>query len=232
MKPQILTITKLQAATAIAILFHIIGLLGMLYGDKAFFISTTPLHLLLMAFLVIYTHPKKDLTLYIYIALCFVLGIAVEIVGTSTSMLFGNYKYGTALGPGIQNVPFIIGVNWFLIMYCCASTVQISFDKLLALVKDKIPFRNGKLHKFSLIIDSAFMAVIFDYFLEPAAIKLGYWQWLGDGSIPFFNYASWFVVSAIFIGILYILRIDRTNKFAVNLLLIQLMFFLLINTLL
>ncbi len=225
-------ISRVQIATGIAILFHVIGLLGMLYGDKAFFISTTPLHLLLMAALVVYTHQGINLRFILFFIVCFVLGIAVEVYGTSTGNLFGKYSYGTVLGPGYKNVPYIIGVNWFIIMYCCACTVQITFNKLLLLVKEKIPLTKGKLHTFSLIIDSSFLAVIFDYFLEPAAIKLGYWQWLVDGTIPFFNYSSWFVVSAVFIALLYLLQIARTNKFAVNLLLIQLMFFLLINTLL
>ena len=40
---------------------------------------------------------------------------------------------------------------------------------------------------------------IFDLFMEPAVIKLGYWQWL-NGTIPFQNYLAWFVISALFVA--------------------------------
>lgn len=47
--------SRYQAATAIAILFHAIGLTGILFINKDLFIRTTPYHLLLMGILLFYT---------------------------------------------------------------------------------------------------------------------------------------------------------------------------------
>ena len=46
------------------------------------------------------------------------------------------------------------------------------------------------------LLISLFM-LIFDVFMEPAAVKLGYWRWLGD-SIPRQNYLAWFLLAFAF----------------------------------
>lgn len=222
--------TKYQIATAIAILFHVIGLVGILFVHKELFIATSFYHLLLMAILVIYTHGKISLHLVLFFVVCFAVGMGVEWFGTSTGELFGNYQYGTVMGPAFKKVPYIIGVNWFIIIYCCGTTVSYVFNRLYEKVKDAVPIRSNILHSISIIVDGALLAVITDYFLEPAAIKLGYWQWLGDGQIPFYNYTCWFVVSAVLLAIFKLLKIYCKNIFAVNLLLMQILFFLIIST--
>ena len=74
------------------------------------------------------------------------------------------------------------------------------------------------------------MAVLFDWVMEPVAVKLGYWKWLGNGDIPFYNYVSWFVISVGMLAIFHFCKFNKQNKFAVNLLLIQLLFFLILRT--
>jgi bisanhydrobacterioruberin hydratase len=74
------------------------------------------------------------------------------------------------------------------------------------------------------------VAVIFDWIMEPAAVKLGYWKWLGDGEIPSFNYLTWFGISTILMAAFALLKFEKQNIFAVNLLLIMMMFFMLIRT--
>lgn len=83
---------------------------------------------------------------------------------------------------------------------------------------------------FSIVMDGATLAVVFDWLIEPVAVKLGYWTWLGNGQIPMFNYISWFVISMLLLLIFHVLPFQKQNKFAVNLLLIQAMFFLLLRT--
>jgi putative membrane protein len=80
----------------------------------------------------------------------------------------------------------------------------------------------------SVLLDGALLAVLFDWVIEPAAIKMGYWQWK-DGEVPVFNYYCWGFVSIVILAIFYILPFRKQNLFAVNLLLIQFMFFLLVN---
>lgn len=223
--------SRYNLATLIAIVFHAVGLAGIFVWHSPLILSLTYFHLLLMAGLISFTHSRPLTWSYIFfICICFTVGMSVELYGTSTGELFGNYSYGKTLGPAFHGVPYIIGINWFVLMYCCGTTVNIIFDKLFEKFKNTIPIKRNTLNAFSIVIDGAFLAVITDYFLEPAAIKLGYWQWLGDGTIPFYNYVSWFVVSAMLLGVFRLLKIYNRNIFAVNLLLIQIMFFLIISS--
>ena len=87
---------------------------------------------------------------------------------------------------------------------------------------------NKKVKVLSVILDGALLAVLFDWLMEPVAVKLGYWIWEGD--IPFYNYFCWFVISSLLLWIFDKSRFEKRNKFAVHLLLIQSMFFLLLRT--
>ena len=222
--------SKFQVATAIAILFHTIGIVGLLYFDKAFFLKSTPVNLLLMFVLLVWTQNEKNKYFFLFLTACFLVGIAVEIIGINTGILFGDYTYGNVLGYKVQNVPLIIGVNWFIIIYCSG----ISIHTLLMKAINRISADTGKnpmaLKALSVIIDGATLAVFFDWLMEPVAVKLGYWTWNGDGSVPLYNYLCWFFVSILLLSVFHFVKFNKQNKFAVNLLLIQLMFFLILRT--
>ena len=222
--------SKFQVATAIAILFHTIGIVGLLYFDKAFFLKSTPVNLLLMFVLLVWTQNEKNKYFFLFLTACFLVGIAVEIIGINTRILFGDYTYGNVLGYKVQNVPLIIGVNWFIIIYCSG----ISIHTLLMKAINRISADTGKnpmaLKALSVIIDGATLAVFFDWLMEPVAVKLGYWTWNGDGSVPLYNYLCWFFVSILLLSVFHFVKFNKQNKFAVNLLLIQLMFFLILRT--
>ena len=221
--------TKVQIATAIAILFHTIGFVGMLF-NREFFVLTTPLNLLLMFGLILYTQEKLNWQLGLFFAVSFGVGIWVEVIGTSTGFLFGNYSYSKNLGPAFKNVPLVIGINWCIIMYCCGVAVHIVFKKLSDRVKEITGSATSPvLQLLSTSTDAAILAVFFDWILEPAAIKLGYWQWLDDGEVPAYNYMCWFMISSVLLLIFGLLKFEKNNKFAVHLLMIMAMFFMLIR---
>ena len=222
--------SKSDIATAIAVLFHTIGLVGLLFFDKAFFLNATPVNLLLSFMLLIWTQTEKNLSFFIFLLICFAVGISVEVIGVNSGILFGDYTYGNVLGLKIKNVPVLIGLNWFIIIYCCG----ISINTLLMKAINRVAADTGNtpiaLKALSVIVDGATLAVFFDWLMEPVAVKLGYWVWNGDGSIPMFNYICWFVVSLLLLAVFHWAKFNKQNKFAVNLLLIQLMFFLLLRT--
>lgn len=222
--------SKQQVATAIAILFHSIGLVGILFFDNALIIAATPLNLLLSLGLLLYTQEEKNLPFYFLFIICFIVGIVVEIIGTRTGLLFGEYEYGAVLGPSIFNVPFIIGVNWFIIIYCCGVSIHGMLSKFSQTLSEQTGGNVKAIKALSVIVDGATLAVFFDWIMEPVAVKLGYWTWLGDGEIPFYNYVCWFLVSMFLLFVFHKLRFSKQNNFAVNLLLIQAMFFLLLRT--
>jgi putative membrane protein len=144
--------------------------------------------------------------------------------------LFGEYAYGVVLGPGIFSVPFIIGINWFIIIYCCGVSIQILLTRLTAKLSEQTGLPAKSIQTLSVVIDGATLAVMLDWLIEPVAVELGYRKWLQTGDIPFYNYVCCFVISMVLLLLFKRLDFSKQNKFAVNLLLIQAMFFLLLRT--
>ena len=229
MKEMYMPKSRTEIATALAIFFHGIGFVGMFF-NKDFFIAATPFNLLLMFVLLLYTQQKINWAFIIFMVVCFVIGIAVEIIGTSTGYLFGEYAYGKTLGLSFKNVPVLIGINWFIIIYCSGITVNRFLENLSAKLETMTGAPSPATRFFSVVSDGAMLAVFFDWILEPAAIKLGYWQWLGNGEIPTYNYLCWFIISLGLMSVFTFLKFEKKNIFAVNLLMIMMMFFMLIRT--
>ncbi len=219
--------SKYQIATAIAILFHTIGFLGIAVFKNNFIIQSTAFNLLLMFALLIWTQSEKNYFFWLFLLITVTVGIGVEMIGVNTKLLFGDYSYGNVLGFKVKNVPLIIGVNWFIIIYCCG----ISINTLLVKAIDKISLETAtppmRLKALSVIVDGATLAVFFDWLMEPVAVQLGYWKW--NGEIPFYNYLCWFIVSVLLLTVFHLFKFNKQNKFAVHLLMIQVMFFLLLR---
>lgn len=112
--------------------------------------------------------------------------IFIEGLGVSTGMIFGHYSYGQNLPPYISGVPLAIGFAWIGMILSSAAAAQRLFPKIY------------QSSFWATILLTALFMTIFDLFMEPAVIKLGYWQWL-NGTIPFQNYLAWFVISALFV---------------------------------
>lgn len=222
--------TKFDIATAVAVLFHTIGLVGLLYFDKSFFLAATPFNLLLSFALLVWTQEGKNISFFLFIIICFAIGVSVEIIGINTGVLFGDYTYGNVLGYKLKNVPVLIGINWFIIIYCSGISIHTLLTKAIKRVANDTGKTPMALKALSIIVDGATLAIFFDWLMEPVAVKLGYWTWNGDGSIPMFNYMCWFAVCLLLLAAFHFIKFNKQNKFAVNLLLIQLMFFLLLRT--
>jgi bisanhydrobacterioruberin hydratase len=221
---------KTDIALIITIVVHLGGLWGMTCYNTALFAKATPINLLLCFALLIYTAGPKSKSLIAFFILCYVVGFAVECIGVNTSLLFGTYNYLPAMGPQLLKVPLLIGVNWIITMYCCGVALSHLSNKLINNTNNKIL---GVYKKFALPIDAAILATVFDWILEPAAIKLKFWQWQSaDGFPPVYNYVCWFVISLLLMVVFNKLNFNKHNTFAVHLLMIQVLFFILINTLL
>lgn len=221
--------TKFQIATFIALLFHVPGFVAIAFFNSQVFIHLTPLNLLVSFALVLYTQEKINLPFLIFILLAFSIGFGSEWVGINTGKLFGQYWYGQVLGPRWQGVPWIIGINWFIIIYCIGVAMSMLQKKLVNRQPEAAATLGKKWLQASLVVDGAALAVLFDWIIEPVAVRLGFWQWK-DGLIPTYNYWCWFAISLLLLLVFRFLRFDKHNLFAVHLLLIQLMFFLLLRS--
>ncbi|TFF40965.1 carotenoid biosynthesis protein [Mucilaginibacter psychrotolerans] len=178
-RPKNLRITQ-RTAIIVIILFHVVGLVGLLLPmSRPLFLQIVPWHLLLMLLVTILTHQHFDNRFIGFMALLFVAGVAVEWIGVHKHWLFGNYAYGKTLGVKIFDIPLTIGVNWFLLIYAAGITMQRSRLKSIT----------------ARVITGALLLVLLDLLIEPVAIHFDYWHW-AEGIIPFKNYYCWFLVSA------------------------------------
>ena len=220
---------KVQWATGIALLIHTVGLMGMLWLETSWFARMTPLNLMIMFSLVIWTQSEKKRNFYIFLVLSFLVGMISEMIGVQTGLLFGNYAYGTILGFQFAEVPLIIGLNWFVVIFSAVATI-FYFTRLIATAKNLNAANTECAHiGVNILIGAAFLATFFDWIMEPVAVKLGFWTWAGEGQIPVLNYLSWFFISIILMSIFRVLKIRPDNLFAVHLLLIQMMFFIILR---
>jgi putative membrane protein len=208
--------TKFQIATAIAILFHVIGLAGLLFFNKSFFLQFTPGNLLLMLVLLVWTQTDKNRSFFLFLIGCFLVGLGVEILGVRTGIIFGQYRYGAVMGYRLWDTPLILGVNWFIVVYCSGMSVFMLG-------------RGVRVPAIQVIAGGAFLATVYDWQMEPVAVKLGYWRWGGDGTIPLYNYLCWFLISGLLLFVFQGAKFKKQNRFAVNLMLIQLLFFLVLR---
>jgi putative membrane protein len=210
----------------LALLFHGSGLLGILFTRyRDWFVSSTPLVMLFMFLLLANTQLESLKNFLLSFAIAFVISMGTEIIGVNTGLLFGEYQYGPVLGPKILGVPWLIGLNWFVIVYCSGSFLLHSIE--LIKNKLKIPL-TGATSTTMVVLGGAALATFFDFILEPVAVKLDFWTW-SNGDIPLFNYLCWFVVSAVLLRVNLQLKQVNTNVFASSLLIIQAVFFLLLN---
>jgi putative membrane protein len=156
-------------------------------------------------------YSKNKLNNYLILLLIFIVSFLAEYIGVKTGILFGEYNYSDVLLLQINNVPIAIGFAWI-------STLLTSFA-----ISQKL-----NANKYILSIINAGLMTGLDFFLEPAAIKLNYWQW-DTVSVPLFNYFTWFILSFIFsfISLKYIDRKEKINELA-HLYIAQIIYFILI----
>jgi len=202
---------KLRGSIFVLVVLHLVGLIGILSPFRDWFIALTPVNLLITFGLLLWNHEGlSEKTIWVLLV-AFFGGIGIEILGVSTGVIFGEYTYGTVLGPKIAGAPIMIGVNWAILLFASAGVAKFFF-------KTKIQ---------RWIFGSSLM-VLLDIFIEPIAISLHWWQW--SAGIPgLLNYVAWFAVSVVMHGLYFALIEEQKNLLAARIFTIQFTFFLLLN---
>jgi putative membrane protein len=209
-------ILPLQRSTLLIVLlviFYTVGLAGLLIPLHEDFILLTPGNLLLSLGLVLANHREWDARFFIFMAICFLTGFLVEVAGVNWGFLFGSYEYGPVLGWKLWNTPLIIGINWLMLVYCSGVTVQWRFPKAHIFIKTAL---------------GALLMVLLDFLIEPVAVHYNFWQW-EKAEIPWNNYAGWYLVSFILVGLFFLLSRQKINKVGTVLLILQFIFFGVLN---
>ncbi len=181
-----------------------------------------------MAALLFFMQPQKNTGFFLFFFIAFTAGIGMEIIGVHTGLLFGNYQYGNILGPKIFDVPLLIGVNWYVIIFCAGNIVHQLNEWVYKKFGDEMQL-SPSLKTIAFIADAAMLTTFFDWILEPVATRLGYWTWIPAEKIPAFNYLCWFLISAVLLIFFRRLNFSKQNQFAVHLFIIQLLFFLVLS---
>ena len=193
-------------------LIFAVGIFGHLYSPlRGLMLTLTPVTLLVAGSVVFFEafSDKKSNLLYWGI-ITYILTFSLEAIGANTGFIFGNYKYGETLGLSIFSVPVIIGFNWVMVILGAVSITKIFFDNII-------------LNSFF----TALLAVIFDFILEPIAIKLNYWNW-ENNVIPAQNYIAWFIIAFISSLIFYKLKVKIKSRIFIHYFFVQLIFFIIL----
>ncbi len=145
--------------------------------------------------------------------------LSIEIIGVNTGLVFGDYSYGEILRPFLYKTPVVIGFAWLSMLI---SSTALTRTFLRAKFTD---------NRFKTAFIVATVMVVFDFFMEPAAVKLGYWSWQSE-IIPIKNYISWFLVSFLFsmIATKWRLFSTRLTPVAFHAFFAQLLYFILVIT--
>ncbi len=148
------------------------------------------------------------------IGFIFFTGIIVEYLGVNYNLIFGEYEYGKNMGPKFFGVPFLIGVNWIIITLTAGGIANTFFKK----------------NKYLTIFFGSILMVFIDFFIEPVAPVLDFWEFKGN-IVPISNYTGWLFTGFITQSIYYITFKEKEFTFSINLYSAILVFFLLLNLL-
>jgi bisanhydrobacterioruberin hydratase len=216
---------RILKSTEILLWVYGVGLAGMLLPfTRELFQIITPLNLLFAVVFLFYGKWPARKVIVTGMAIA-VTSFLIEAAGVNTGRIFGAYTYGKALGPALWNTPVIIGLNWFLLIYCTNVISRQIWD----FMAHRVTVRQTVLVRSAfIIITGSILMVLYDLFLEPAATRLDMWSWDG-GSIPVRNYLAWFLFSAAFHTVVRVWGEEEINRKALPLFAVQVIFFAVID---
>jgi len=188
--------------------YYIIGYAGFsITYTYELFRRLTGFSILLSVVLMLLYHSNWSRKFIISSITIFIAGWIIEFTGTRTGFPFGNYEYSDLLSPLLAGVPLILGLNWFFLVYS------------VFIISSFIPAGNTVRS-----LSGALLMTAYDLLLEPFAMHTGMWIWEGN-NVPVSNYISWFVLSFLFLRLMYINPPERENKLGIYIFVYQTAFF-------
>ncbi len=198
---------------------YLAGIIGLQWEySREIFKFLVPFNLIFTAFVVLFFHRNWNKYFGSFIIFTILAGFFVEVLGVKTGIIFGKYHYQTTLGIKILEVPPIIGLNWLVLVYA-TGVFCASFDRI------KVKILQNKIIQTAL---GASIMTFLDFLIEPVAIKFAFWAW-DEPNIPLQNYVAWWFISAFLLTIFTYLSFEKNNKIATFVLLLQFLFFLVLN---
>ncbi|MEO2100376.1 MAG: carotenoid biosynthesis protein [Flavobacteriaceae bacterium] len=198
--------TKQNLSIGLIWLFHVSGIIGIIYSDASWFIKATPLNLML-SFVLLFINIKWSKKVFFLVCLCFGTGMLAEIIGVHYGFIFGAYAYGDALGTKVLQVPLMIGVNWCILVFITGFIAQFFLDALWARVFLGIG-----------------LMLFLDLVIEPVAPVLDFWTF-ESGLASFHNYVGWAIIAFPLQFIFHKVKLDIQGPFPFHLFILQFLFF-------
>ncbi len=207
-----MTLLERVLAGALGVFFAV-GFAGHLVAStRPLMVALTPFALLLTAGVVaVPLARERNAGAGLWVLAAYAAGFAVEAAGVATGVIFGEYSYGTVLGPKVLGVPLIIGLNWALVILGSVS-LTVRFLR----------------HPLAAAALAGLLTSGFDWVLEPVAISSGYWTWAA-AAVPVRNYVAWFLVAGLLAALYAWRRVSVKTWLATIALAIQLVFFALLR---
>jgi uncharacterized membrane protein len=119
-------------------------------------------------------------------------GLGTEALGVATCVPFGCYEYGSALGPRVLGVSWVIPLAWTWMAWPAWVTASV----LVRRVWLRVPV-------------AAIGLASWDLFLDPQMVAEGYWTWSGlirglpgVPDVPVRNYLGWLLVAVLMMVVL------------------------------
>ncbi|MCI5057182.1 MAG: carotenoid biosynthesis protein [Flavobacteriales bacterium] len=164
--------------------------------------------LLMTSFLILLANKSVNLLRPFF--LVFVFGFIIEVVGVKTGWPFGYYNYGDTLGFKMFEVPLVMGLNWFLVLFGSnAIARKVTSSLILRLLL------------------TALLATAMDFLIEPVAIDYNMWSWETE-VIPLKNYMAWFFTAFTFSIVFELLAKKEERRYGVALYIFMLVFFIIL----
>ena len=168
---------NIRSSIFIIWLFTISGILGVLSSYEEWFLSLTPLSLLLSFLMILWHMEPFRPKILLALSIPFFLGFITEALGVNYGLIFGTYVYGENLGVKVFGVPLMICINWALLTVATADVAR-SFIK-------------------NIVVSSMLGAILMtglDLILEVSAPRFDFWEF-ENGVVPLQNYIGWLVTA-------------------------------------
>ncbi len=168
---------KLKISVFVVWLFTISGIFGILSDYQEWFLSLTPLNLLVSFLAVFWLIEDVSGKLLFALSIPFFLGFITEALGVNYGLIFGSYAYGENLGYKVFGVPIMICVNWALLTMITADVAKTITKNVLL----------------SAFIGGALMTGL-DFIIEVSAPRFDFWEF-ENGVVPLQNYIGWLITA-------------------------------------
>ena len=129
----------------------------------------------------------------VFFILSTIISFTFESLGVATGAIFGPYHYADKLGPQLLNVPVLVPIAWFMVIYpsyALANYIVTGSPRYRP--ETRVPRQVG------LALLSAMLMTAWDLVLDPQMVEEGYWTWHTEGAyfgIPVQNFIGWLITS-------------------------------------